>query len=184
MTTTNSRTATIFFQSMKTCSKCGETKSIDGFYTNPLGLRGMHSQCKSCQKARGLAWWAANRDEINKKARERMAAKRKAAGVFPRKKAGPDEIAARARRRILGADGVSIFEGQGRRCACCAVALAYSKGSATPGDLLGCLDHCHDSGVIRGWLCANCNSAMGMLRDDPRIARNAAEYLERWSLFK
>jgi hypothetical protein len=28
------------------------------------------------------------------------------------------------------------------------------------------MDHCHDSGDFRGWLCNECNSTLGKLRDD------------------
>ena len=40
-----------------------------------------------------------------------------------------------------------------------------------------CIDHNHDTGKIRGLLCANCNRAIGLLQDDPTILIKAAEYL-------
>lgn len=40
------------------------------------------------------------------------------------------------------------------------------------------VDHCHTSGEIRGLLCNNCNRAIGMLKDNPEVLRNAASYLE------
>jgi Recombination endonuclease VII len=40
------------------------------------------------------------------------------------------------------------------------------------------VDHCHNTGRVRGVLCFNCNSAIGKLRDDPGAARRAAAYLE------
>ncbi|MGQ5638807.1 endonuclease VII domain-containing protein [Streptomyces sp. EWL5.16] len=40
------------------------------------------------------------------------------------------------------------------------------------------VDHCHNTGRVRGVLCFNCNSAIGKLRDDPEAARRAAAYLE------
>ncbi len=40
------------------------------------------------------------------------------------------------------------------------------------------VDHCHDTGIIRGLLCNNCNRAMGLFRDDPDILRKAILYLE------
>jgi hypothetical protein len=43
-----------------------------------------------------------------------------------------------------------------------------------------CIDHCHETGVVRGLLCGNCNQAIGKLRDDPRIMRAAAEYVEKY----
>jgi hypothetical protein len=41
------------------------------------------------------------------------------------------------------------------------------------------VDHCHDTGVIRGLLCHRCNTAIGLLRNDAAKCRHAAEYLEK-----
>lgn len=41
------------------------------------------------------------------------------------------------------------------------------------------VDHCHRTGKVRGLLCNSCNTALGFLRDDPSIAREASLYLER-----
>ncbi|MFI9581798.1 endonuclease VII domain-containing protein [Streptomyces sp. NPDC052236] len=40
------------------------------------------------------------------------------------------------------------------------------------------VDHCHETGRVRGVLCFNCNSAIGVLGDDPDIIRRAIAYLE------
>ena len=40
-------------------------------------------------------------------------------------------------------------------------------------------DHCHQRGVFRGWLCRNCNSALGHVNDNPNILRMLIAYLER-----
>lgn len=40
------------------------------------------------------------------------------------------------------------------------------------------VDHCHKTGRVRGVLCFNCNSGIGLLRDDPAAAYRAADYLE------
>ena len=39
------------------------------------------------------------------------------------------------------------------------------------------LDHCHDTGVFRGWLCNKCNSAIGMLGDNVEGLQRAIAYL-------
>lgn len=41
------------------------------------------------------------------------------------------------------------------------------------------LDHDHESGEIRGVLCGRCNTALGLLKDDPQRIRALALYLER-----
>lgn len=40
-------------------------------------------------------------------------------------------------------------------------------------------DHDHETGVYRGRVCRSCNYLLGVVRDDPRRLRSAADYLER-----
>ena len=40
------------------------------------------------------------------------------------------------------------------------------------------LDHNHYSGEFRGFICNDCNSALGKLFDDPDMLRRAVRYLE------
>lgn len=40
-------------------------------------------------------------------------------------------------------------------------------------------DHCHKNGHVRGMLCHNCNTLLGLSKDNPTVLRAAAEYLER-----
>lgn len=41
------------------------------------------------------------------------------------------------------------------------------------------LDHCHESGRFRGWLCNKCNLAIGLFDDRTASLQEAAEYLRR-----
>lgn len=41
------------------------------------------------------------------------------------------------------------------------------------------VDHCHETGKIRGLLCNTCNLALGATKDDPMILRRLMAYLER-----
>lgn len=40
------------------------------------------------------------------------------------------------------------------------------------------VDHDHDTGEIRGFLCSGCNSALGLMKDDPELIKKCIEYLE------
>ena len=40
------------------------------------------------------------------------------------------------------------------------------------------LDHCHETGEFRGFLCTNCNTGLGKFTDDPDILLNAIAYLQ------
>lgn len=57
---------------------------------------------------------------------------------------------------------------QGGACAIC----------REKSDKMLCVDHCHETGAVRGLLCPICNSAVGFFRDDPKLTRAATKYLE------
>lgn len=41
------------------------------------------------------------------------------------------------------------------------------------------IDHCHETGRVRGLLCPSCNTALGKFDDNPALLRKAMSYLER-----
>lgn len=41
-------------------------------------------------------------------------------------------------------------------------------------------DHCHETDRLRGLLCSQCNTALGLMADEPERLRAAALYLEKW----
>lgn len=69
----------------------------------------------------------------------------------------------------------SVLAAQGGGCAVC--------GSPNPGTRRMCflVDHDHETGAARGLLCLTCNTGIGNLKDDPRLLRLAAAYLERYA---
>jgi hypothetical protein len=40
------------------------------------------------------------------------------------------------------------------------------------------IDHCHQTGKVRGLLCQSCNTALGLVKDSPETLKNLIEYLK------
>jgi len=70
---------------------------------------------------------------------------------------------------ITVAEYNALFARQKGRCAIC---------KKKPDRRLN-VDHCHRRKVVRGLLCGNCNLAIGLLNDDPRLVPPAVAYLTR-----
>jgi hypothetical protein len=69
--------------------------------------------------------------------------------------------------------GISIGEAEKLRAVtCCAIC---NKDLATTKDRH--IDHCHDTGTVRGILCHSCNTGLGHFRDDPELMMAAIRYV-------
>ncbi|MES1993179.1 MAG: endonuclease domain-containing protein [Pseudomonadota bacterium] len=55
-------------------------------------------------------------------------------------------------------------------CECC---------GGLPGNRALALDHCHETGKFRGWLCGKCNSGIGLLGDTTCGLFKAALYIAK-----
>jgi hypothetical protein len=77
----------------------------------------------------------------------------------------------------LTADGYqALLAAQDHRCAICGAGSGWRhRQSGKPKRLA--VDHCHETGKIRGLLCDACNTAIGKLNHDPNLLRKAIEYL-------
>ena len=143
----------------KACSNCREIKPVSEFYRGK-NSDGFISWCKPCMK------WNTRR-HYNK---DRGAA---VARSIRWAKENPDKVRRNKQRRRFAAYGISeqefaaMVDAQGGVCAIC-------KKSGVEF----VVDHCHESGKVRGALCQKCNKGIGLLDDDPATLRSASEYLE------
>jgi hypothetical protein len=83
--------------------------------------------------------------------------------------ANPEKVAARKRLRkynLTQAEHVALLAAQDGRC-------AGGCGRAATS-----VDHNHSTGEIRGLLCRNCNTVLGMAQDNPAVLRALISYLE------
>lgn len=67
-----------------------------------------------------------------------------------------------------------MLESQKGGCAICGSTNPKGKGST----IYFAVDHDHATGKVRGLLCKNCNTALGLMADNPEILRAGARYLE------
>lgn len=73
-----------------------------------------------------------------------------------------------------------LLRDQNYLCAVCETPIvADTIGKGLP---IGCVDHCHDTGIVRGILCQSCNSGIGKLGDDPKLLYKAIVYLNKNAL--
>lgn len=64
-----------------------------------------------------------------------------------------------------------LLESQNNRCAICL--------KDSPGGKNWHVDHCHQTGEVRGVLCQKCNQAIGMFYEDLEILDRAKEYIKK-----
>jgi hypothetical protein len=74
------------------------------------------------------------------------------------------------------ADYEAMLKAQGGLCALC----GQPETATRKGTLRAlCVDHCHESGRVRGLLCYRCNLAVGLIGDNAEWAGKLAAYLNR-----
>jgi hypothetical protein len=69
-----------------------------------------------------------------------------------------------------------MFDRQNGKCAIC-----HKEGNGRGRGVLRPLavDHCHTTKRIRGLLCSDCNTAIGLLRENVEVLKSAILYLRR-----
>ena len=70
-----------------------------------------------------------------------------------------------------------LLEKQNHLCAICHTE-GFVMSAAKNGHVNKLVvDHCHESGRVRGLLCHNCNRALGLLKDNTETIQRALDYL-------
>ncbi|MFE5397081.1 endonuclease VII domain-containing protein [Streptomyces sp. NPDC056568] len=115
-----------------------------------------HKRCPQCSEIRPHAEWERNKttsDGWSSYCRE-CRAERNRASYFKRK------------YNLTEAERDQLVADQGGVCCICLAAPAAH------------VDHCHETGRVRGVLCFSCNAALGQFKDRPDAIRRAAAYVE------
>ena len=67
----------------------------------------------------------------------------------------------------------NMLKEQSNKCKICKTIFSKTEYKTLP-----CVDHCHTTDKVRGLLCVNCNSGIGMLKDSTNLLKKAINYLE------
>jgi hypothetical protein len=70
----------------------------------------------------------------------------------------------------------AMLAAQGGVCAVCGQPETSRDGGGRLRSLA--VDHCHETGLVRGLLCMQHNRALGLFGDDPALLRAALDYME------
>lgn len=145
----------------KACTACGQVKPTTQFYKRKVSKDGLQNHCKPCSNERIARKRANNREYMRS---------------YMKSDAGKTAV---RRHRLKKNYGLSLQEfnellsAQSFSCACCGT--TEPKGNSNQWHV----DHCHETGAVRGLLCNACNIGIGCLGDDLQGVRNALKYLER-----
>lgn len=165
---------------MKTCTKCGQTKSLDEFHID----RGIKSQrkpaCRLCTNKTKSKWRISNTDKVRKQRKESYERNRETYLAYFR--------SSRRRRlwfawKLMRKFGITVeqyehmLESQEFCCAICK--KSPSEVSAHFHKHRLHVDHDHKTGLVRGLLCNNCNVALGCLGDSVKRLKRAIQYLRK-----
>ena len=161
----------------KICSDCGEEKACTEFYATS-GRR-----CKSCHKLDTSERRRRN-PEPNRKAAKRWyhaSEKNRQRSIQTSvdwQKRNRERASLNAfKRSLLENYGLSyaeyerMFDEQEGLCKICQEPSTRKSGRLD-------VDHCHETGQIRGLLCSPCNTAIGLLRENSELFAAALQYLE------
>ena len=78
---------------------------------------------------------------------------------------------------ITKTEYLSLIEVQNNKCAIC---KKPEENRGRGGKIKNlAVDHCHETGKVRGLLCLNCNTALGSIKENKETLMQMIEYLEK-----
>lgn len=159
---------------MKHCHTCKANKDLEEFHKDSTRKDGRYPSCRLCANA-------AKRSSRTKATEDQ---KRRARAVIDEWRRNNPEATRRMDRRtklkrygLTVDDYESLLREQGSVCGICGKEESALARTGKVQRLA--VDHCAESGKVRGLLCTNCNRGIGHLQHDADLLRNAIEYLEK-----
>ena len=156
---------------VKKCSKCGETKDRSEFPPRAKNRDGLHGRCRECINQ---ATYASRR-----RAQERGCCPvHTTIPVAPGRMQCQECLDWHSTHNFVKKYGITeeiyqqMFARQNGRCAIC------NGTDPGQGKTRLSIDHCHKTGIVRGLLCSNCNTAIGQFNENRATLVAAIGYLK------
>ena len=135
---------------MKECKQCKKEKDLINFRVSKRGNKSWyHNVCKECANINYMEVYF-NNHQIRK-----------------------EQLRHKIRKLTYGIteqEFNTLLESQNNSCAICGSKVAGGRGDWH-------VDHCHNTGKIRGLLCHYCNTGLGLFKDSEELLFLAARYL-------
>jgi len=136
---------------MKICNKCLKIKPFTEFYVGSAYKDGYRPTCKACVSL----YYKKRNATADQKAKNR-------------------EWSIKRKYQISQEDYDSLLITQSDACKIC------GSTSSRRGDQPLVVDHCHQTGEVRGLLCHPCNVAIGLLGENISTLQSAINYLSTY----
>jgi len=155
----------------RVCARCKESFEPSEMCRTAQRSDGVGSYCRPCDSARKRESDARIKalDPEAHRERQRTYTRRWKERHPDRAKASERRTSLRRKFGITPEEYDALLEAQAGVCAIC---------GEPPGQKALAVDHDHDTGSIRGLLCGNCNTALGLLSDDVERLIRAIIYVE------
>lgn len=151
----------------RTCRVCNEYKDISHF--QPQGY-----QCRECRNAKQRAYWANLPEDVRQSRQKSVEYQREYRAKNPAKVKELSRKTHMMRTFNMTIEQYDeMLEAQNGVCAIC-------QQSCTTGNNLA-VDHNHETGKVRALLCKNCNTAIGLMKEDVDRMIKAIEYIKHHS---
>jgi hypothetical protein len=154
---------------MKNCSNPSCTQnnpqSLECFSKDSYQMNGLRCRCKNCCKDQLVKYVKNNREKVLK-SYETYDKKRK-----DQKRINSKNSDLMRRYNITLEQYNDLLFKQNSTCLIC-----HKHRNELNKDLV--VDHCHETGKIRGLLCNMCNTSLGFIKEDFQSAINLAKYIQ------
>lgn len=154
----------------RTCKICKEYKDISNFQKSGY-------QCNSCRAEKQRNYWASLPVEVRRKRQMGVEAqKRYRENNLQKTKQMSRKNHIKRKFGLSIEEYESILNSQNKVCAVCQEKCHTGYNLA--------VDHNHKTGKIRGLLCKNCNTAIGLLKENIQVIENVIIYLSFYEMIE